>query len=156
MNIENSTQNVQQNQLVMSRTFAVTSLNMSFVDETWRRFGRTFQSKREQARMTQEDVADKAAIHVKTVSRIENGASTKRETVSELAKVVNWDTNEALELAGFASVPAPGETFKIGDAATVKLSDNNLTADEQREIADELSLAYEVIMLRRQHRLKQQ
>jgi transcriptional regulator with XRE-family HTH domain len=98
-----STKNVSKNGLVLSRTNFVTLSNVNnSIEALWKAFGAWYQKQREQAGKTQEDVAKAAAIHVKTVSRIENGEGTKRKTVIALASAIEADVNEALKKAGFA------------------------------------------------------
>lgn len=97
-----STSFVHQNQLVLSRTSFVTFPNVALSREISREFGRRFQAERERAHLTQEQVARKTGLHVKTISRVENGTPTKRDTVIELARAIQWDQDEALTVAGYA------------------------------------------------------
>jgi len=74
------------------------------------------------------------------------------EMVDRLAKALGIDEDEARTMAGYAP-KQPERFFVIGEKAQVKLGVKGLTPDEQREIAEELALAYEVIMERRRRRL---
>ncbi|MEQ1762854.1 MAG: helix-turn-helix transcriptional regulator [Pyrinomonadaceae bacterium] len=87
--------------LVLSRTKYVTSQDVNYQKEVWRQFGRLYKIKREQAGLTQEDVAKKTLMNVKSISRIENGTPTKRETVQLLAMAIDWDMQDALEASGY-------------------------------------------------------
>ncbi|MGD9564484.1 MAG: helix-turn-helix domain-containing protein [Pyrinomonadaceae bacterium] len=126
-------------------------------ENRWKAFGSWLQLERERAEVSQADVAAKANIHVIQLSRIENGHSgLKRETLERIVKAINdqsasWDIDldEALNRAGFASALDAGAQFEIGDKASVKLSDQDLSPEDQEEIAEELALAYELIMARR-------
>lgn len=95
-----STKNVTSKVLVMSRTNFVTFSDVDKVNENrWKAFGFWYKSERELAGRTQEEVAEIAEMHPKTVSRIENGEPTKRPTVVALAKAINLDANLAIRNA---------------------------------------------------------
>ncbi len=95
-----STENVQNNVLVLSRTNFVTFLKVeNSNEEQWKLFGLWYKTERENAGKTQEDVAEAAEIHPKTVSRIENGEPTKRSTVIALAKAIGLNTDQAVKRA---------------------------------------------------------
>lgn len=95
-----STNNVLKNVLVLSRTNFVTFSSVQNSNEQqWKLFGLWLKAEREKAGKTQEQVAEDADLHPKTVSRIENGEPTKRPTVAALAKAVNTDINEAIRRA---------------------------------------------------------
>lgn len=100
-----STKNVLQKGLVLSRTNLVTFFNVNNIDleiqELWEKFGQWFQSERERCHKTQEDISRETGLHIKTVSRIENGEPTKRSTVIKLALSINADEKLALNKAGF-------------------------------------------------------
>lgn len=69
----------------------------------WERFGSWLRQQRRLADLTQKNLADMAGIHEVQLARIEKGESgTKRDTVLALAKALNVDVDESLELAGFA------------------------------------------------------
>lgn len=93
---------VYKTQLVLSQTSFVTSGQVALSKEISLEFGRRFQIERERAHLTQEQVARKTCLHVKTISRVENGTPTKRDTVIELAQAIGWNPNEALTVAGYA------------------------------------------------------
>ena len=100
---------VQKNGLVMSRTNYVTYAGMNRNgDETerWKTFGRWMQHKREAANLTQEELAASVGLHVKTISRIENGDPSKRVTIERIAQQLGVDKVEALEQAGLIA-PRP-------------------------------------------------
>lgn len=95
-----STKNVLSNVLVLSRTNFVTFYDVDKVNENrWNAFGFWYKSERELAGKTQEEVAEIAEMHPKTVSRIENGEPTKRPTVIALANAINLDVNLAVKKA---------------------------------------------------------
>lgn len=71
----------------------------------------------------------------------------KRPTVEKIATGLEASLDDALFAAGYAS---DARSFNIGEKARIALLDQNLTPEEQREIAEEMALAYEVIMARRQ------
>jgi transcriptional regulator with XRE-family HTH domain len=82
----------------------------------WRAFGVWFKNERELVGKTQEDIAAETGIHVKTISRIENGAPTKRGTVQVLAKSVNASMNNALARAGFLlEAPTPSKPQTVAE-----------------------------------------
>lgn len=102
MCIKKSTNFVYENHLVLSRTNFVELKDVEHeTKELWRKFGLWYQKERENAGKTQEEVSKVAGIHVKTISRIENGEPTKRGTVTKLAEAVGIDKVVALNKAGF-------------------------------------------------------
>jgi transcriptional regulator with XRE-family HTH domain len=120
--------------------------------------GAWLQGQREQANVSQMDAAKRAGIHVIQLSRIENGHSgVKRETLGNLVQAINglssgWqiDADEAFERFGYAGEALP--SFNIGEKARIALLDQNLTPEEQQEIAEEMALAYRIVMERRRER----
>lgn len=126
-------------------------------------FGLWLLNRRKQARLTQGQLAERAGISTSYVSTLERGAAhhltnappqPKLDIVDSLARALGATINEARLEAGYAGYDE-AFTIDIGDKAQVKLADRNLSEDDQKEIADELSLAYEVIMARRRARQTQ-
>lgn len=58
--------------------------------------------------------------------------------------------SEVREAAGYSSIE--GTPLQIAPSVSIKLADKNLTPEEQKEIAEELAFAYEIIMRRRAER----
>ena len=118
-----------------------------FLEEAYR--NSPFKSHSELAKaagMTRSTVS--SLISAKPQSATSKPSRPKENTVVQLAETLGIDVDEALLAAGHA----PRETapfLSIGDKAQVKLLTPNLSDDERQEIADELSVAYEVIMARR-------
>lgn len=71
------------------------------------------------------------------------------DLVKAIARALNADHDEARLAAGYAPL-SQTQSFNIGEKARIALLDQDLTEDEQREIVEEMALAYEVIMARRQ------
>jgi transcriptional regulator with XRE-family HTH domain len=132
MCVINSTENVYENQVVLSRTNFVESkkVNNETV-ELWRRFGQWLQNQREKANKTQEEVSKETAIHVKTISRIENGEPTKRNTIIKLTKAVGGNIDEALNLAGFVSENIPKLPDFLYKIDWLSLSENEVSSIEK-------------------------
>ncbi|MGE3953536.1 MAG: helix-turn-helix domain-containing protein [Pyrinomonadaceae bacterium] len=119
-------------------------------DDLWQDFGAWLRSKREELNLSQSGAANRAGIDRQQWYRLENGLSgTRRDTVIAIAKALSLDPEEALDRSGFGTGTLTGTKFIIGDHASVKLSDQDLSPEDQEEIAEELALAYELIMARR-------
>lgn len=104
-----------------------------------------------------------AGVNVSYISNLErdfsantrSGKPRPSEALCEkFAKVLDVDLSDVREAAGYSAL-GDVASFEIGERAQVKLADKNLSVEEQREIAEELALAYEVILARRKRRATQ-
>lgn len=74
--------------------------------EPWATFGAWIKETREKQKLSQAGAAERAELDRQQWYRIENGVSgTRRETVIRMARALSADPDEALQLAGFASLP---------------------------------------------------
>jgi transcriptional regulator with XRE-family HTH domain len=89
-------------------------------------------------------------ISAKPQSATNKPSQPRAETVIALAQALDLDVDNALLAAGHAP-RSPGQSVSIGFEASVKLG-TNVSPEERQEIAEELALAYEVIMERRRRR----
>lgn len=69
------------------------------INDNWKVWGAVLKTKRKAAGLTQEQLAEKVGLDTKSISRYENGESTKGSTVKLLADAVNWSSKEAIGLA---------------------------------------------------------
>jgi transcriptional regulator with XRE-family HTH domain len=91
-------------------TFSVPLLNVNNIEESKKLFGAWLQSEREKAGITQDQVAKKTGLNVKSISRIERGESgTRRDTLIAIVESVNAlshgyqiNLNTALQRCGYA------------------------------------------------------
>lgn len=113
--------------------------------------------------LTQQELALAAGVNVSYISNLErdfsantrSGKPRPSEALCEkFAKVLDVDLSDVREAAGYSAL-GDVASFEIGERAQVKLADKNLSVEEQREIAEELALAYEVILARRKRRATQ-
>lgn len=89
-------------------------------------------------------------ISAKPQTATNKPSQPRPETVIGLAKALEIDPDSALLTAGHAPMNQ-GTMHNIGFNATVKFG-IDVSAKDQQELADELALAYEVIMTRRKRR----
>lgn len=69
------------------------------VRDGWVRLGREIRDRRKAAGIDrQADLAERAGIATNSVSRIENGASSKVETLEAIAEVIGWDISGMVEV----------------------------------------------------------
>jgi transcriptional regulator with XRE-family HTH domain len=131
----------------------------SYNVETYMTFGEWLRRHRKQLGLTQPETAERAHVSTSYVSTIERGQPhsitggvirPEPEKVIALAKAVEGDPDEALQLCGYADSKEEGTTYILDEAAKVKLLNRFLTPEEQAEIADEIALAYQIIVARRQ------
>lgn len=107
-------------------------------DRLWLEFGQWLRSKRELARLKQDEAASRAGIDRQQWYRIETGRSgSRRDTVIALAKAVDADVAEALTRAGFAATEPPSPVSDI--AERVKGLSAGLTEEEQIEMVEEVT-----------------
>lgn len=86
-------------------------------------------------------------VSAKPQSATGKASQPRTETVISLAKSLGIDIDQALLKAGHAPIN-DGVMVDIGNKATVSLGTAGLTTEERNEIANELSLAYSVILER--------
>jgi transcriptional regulator with XRE-family HTH domain len=122
-------------------------------DVLWKDFGAWIREHREKNHLSQAGAAQRAGIDRQQWYRIESGKSgTRRDTVIEIARAVSADINEALDKAGFRTVEEGSRTHELAENVSIKLNVPNLSPDDEKEIAEELSIAYAVVMARRKAR----
>ena len=109
--------------------------------------------------LTQTQLAAASGVNVSYISNLERdfSATTKsgrprpsESLCSRFAKVLDVSESEVREAAGYSSIE--GTPLQIAPSVSIKLADKNLTPEEQKEIAEELAFAYEIIMRRRAER----
>jgi predicted transcriptional regulator len=82
---------------------STTKKSMAFDKQRWRIFGDWLKNRREEAKLSQDGLADLVGVDRQTIYRLENALSgTKRETVNALAEALRVNKAEALNKAGFA------------------------------------------------------
>lgn len=122
-------------------------------------FGKWLHDKRKAAGLTQGQLAQKAGISTSYVSTLERSErhhltdappQPTTEVVDSIAKALNVAMDDARLAAGYAA-SGNSPLLDIGFDAAVKLG-TDVSPEERQEIAEELALAYEVIMARRKRR----
>lgn len=88
---------------------------MSESPENWQRFGEWMLERRQLLGLSQEKAAELAGIHRQQWYRIENGASTKRSTVLNIAAVLQVKPEMAISIAYGLGEPS-AEPDSIEDA----------------------------------------
>lgn len=110
--------------------------------------------------LTQQELAVAVGVNVSYISNLERdfSANTKSgkprpsEALCEkFAKVLDVKLSAVREAAGYSAL-GDAPSYDIADRVQVKLGVPDLSPDEREEIAEELALAYEVIMARRRAR----
>lgn len=131
-------------------------------------FGKILLDARLAADLTQKELAEMASISVSYVGAIENSRphttsqappKPNRDKIIRVVNVLNTklpmpqrlDLNKLLKMVGHAGVDDESNvmTFALGEKASIKLE---LPPEEAKEIAEEMSLMYDVAMARRRAR----
>jgi len=98
----------------------------------WREIGRAiFQRRAELGMQTQKELAERAGVHLNTVSRIERGLPSSRRSPAwpKLEAVLQWPTGHISRLADGGNSPA--HAFPIPDAMAEEIERAVLTAVSQ-------------------------
>ena len=118
-------------------------------ERLWKEFGKWIKSERENGRpfKTQKQVAKKVGISEVHYSRIENGKSTRRDTVIAIAEAISTDAAEALKRAGFET----GEFTRSDERALGELSHHlprfqRLSQRSQQFVNKQLSSVIEFLL----------
>lgn len=123
-------------------------------------FGRKLHEWRKAKGLTQHELALAVGVNVSYISNLERdfSATTKSgrprpsETLCEkFSKVLGIPLDDVRLAARYAPLNET-QSFNIGEKARIALLDQNLTPEEQREIAEEMALAYRIVMERRRER----
>lgn len=124
-------------------------------------YGDSLRRYRKAAKLTQEALAEQIRsrgynVTGAYISMIERGydktkdgspTRVKRDFVTIAADVLDWETNDALQEADLAPLESPS-SLSIGEKARLALLDKDLSPEDAQIIANEMSLAYQVVMER--------
>jgi transcriptional regulator with XRE-family HTH domain len=134
-------------------------INSGFTNMRYGTFGEYLQAQLKELKIRPAELARRTGMTPQNISRILTnkphpitGALPKvREfTVHQIAAALNRPLDEVRDAAGFAPSEEDGTTYILDETAKVKLLNQFLTPEEQAEIADEIALAYQIIVARRQ------
>jgi transcriptional regulator with XRE-family HTH domain len=127
---------------------------MSFDKERWRVFGNWLKTQRENAKLSQDGLADLIDVDRQTIYRLENALSgTKRETVLALAEALKASESEALLKAGFASQGLITDSHEILKGVTVQFDHSiKLSNDEKEKIIEAMKLVAEGVRARQENK----
>lgn len=129
------------------------TMNARPSDALWFEFGRWIKEQRDEARLSQAGAAGRAGIDRQQWYRIEAGKSgTKRDTAIAIARALSLPTTEVLIRAGFNALDEDEDnrtySFDLADDVRVKMLEKPADEEEQKELEEELRLAYELIRAR--------
>ena len=128
------------------------------------KFGDWVRDHRKRLGLYQSDLAKRAGVSTSYISTIERGQKhsitgaelrPEPQKVTAIAKALGRSADEALLLAGYAP-KTETPTFNLAESARIALLDQNLSPEDQAEIIEEMTIAYNVIMERRRLRRERQ
>ncbi len=127
-------------------------------------FGKWLRDRRDSLGLSQGELSERSGLSVSYISALEREEPNTRaglprqpkiDKIDRLARALQVGVNEARQAAGYAP-KTETPTFNLAESARIALLDQNLSPEDQAEIIEEMTIAYNVIMERRRLRRERQ